>query len=127
MKRLKLNTLSAVWGIIEAVIFAVSWFVIIGDAFGDAVNKTHNTSGAGGFFYTVAWISVVLFIVCAIQSKRYGISLVGPVLGIIGSALFGVTAAMAFPAIVVLIVGIVFLFLQHPSKSYQPTNSTITK
>lgn len=127
MKRLKLNTLSAVWGIIECVIFAISWFVIIGDAFGDAVNKTHNTGSAGNFFYAVAWISLVLFIICAIQSHRYDISLVGPVLGIIGSALFGVSAAMAFPAIVVLIVGVVFLFLQHPAKKYRATKNTVAK
>ncbi|EJO04134.1 hypothetical protein AWRIB548_1797 [Oenococcus oeni AWRIB548] len=127
MKRLKLNTLSAVWGIIECVIFAVSWFAVIGASFSDAFDKTHENGSTASFFYVVGWLSVVLFIACAIQSHRHGISLVGPVLGIIGSALFGFSIALAFPAIVVLIVGIVFLFLQHPTKKYQATKSSITK
>ena len=33
------------------------------------------------------------------------------------SALFGVTAALAFPALVVLIIATVFTMLQHPAKN----------
>lgn len=71
----------------------------------------------------MAWIGVVLNVVALVQSKKHGISLVGSVLGIIGSALFGLTAAMAFPAIVVLIVAAVFIMLQHPSKNYEDNNT----
>ena len=70
----------------------------------------------------MAWIGIVLNIIALIQSHKHGISLVGSVLGIIESALFGFTAAMAFPAIVVLIVAAVFIMLQHPSKSYEDKN-----
>lgn len=35
---------------------------------------------------------------------------------------FGVTTAMAFPALVVLIIATVFTFLQHPTKGTQQTN-----
>ncbi|WP_439424810.1 transporter [Oenococcus alcoholitolerans] len=120
MKRLKLNTWGAIYAIFECVMFTISWFIIFGDAIGDALNKTSHTSSDGAFFYVVAWIGVVLYIATLVQSKRYGISLVGSVLSLIGSVLFGFTAAMAFPAIVLLIIGCVFLFLQHPSKNNQP-------
>ncbi|EGT3926993.1 transporter, partial [Clostridioides difficile] len=38
------------------------------------------------------------------------------ILGVIGSLCFGISAVFAFPAIVLLIIAIVFLFLQHPRK-----------
>lgn len=110
--RLALNTWTGVLDIINCVVFAASWIIIFSQAF--ATGSTNSSI----FFYAMAWIGVVVNIVALIQSKRHGISLVGSVLGIIGSALFGFSAALAFPAIVVLIVAAVFIMLQHPAKSY---------
>ena len=64
----------------------------------------------------MAWIGVVLNIIALIKSKKAGISLIGPILGIIGSGLFGLTAAMAFPDLIILIIATVFTMLQHPAK-----------
>ncbi|MEY2374559.1 MULTISPECIES: hypothetical protein [Lentilactobacillus] len=126
MNRLKLNTWTGILDIINCVLFALSWFVIAGTAFSDASNGGNATNSAAVFFYGMAWIGVILNVIALLQSRRHGISLVGPVLGIIGSALFGFTAAMAFPALVVLIVATVFTMLQHPSKSYvQSHNSNL--
>jgi len=118
MTRLKLNTWTGVLDIVNCVLFAISWFVIFSTAFSDASNGGNATDSAANFFYAMAWIGVVLNIVALIQSRKHNISLVGSVLGIIGSALFGFTAALAFPAMVVLIVAAVFIMLQHPSKNY---------
>ncbi|WP_281827799.1 transporter [Lactobacillus amylolyticus] len=114
--RLLLNTLTGVFNIINCVVFASSWFVVFGTAFSDAAQGGHATDGATSFFYAMAWIGVVLNAIALIQSKRHSISVVGGVLGLIGSLLFGFTGALAFPAIVLLIISVVFLFLQHPSK-----------
>lgn len=110
--RLALNTWTGILDIVNCVLFTVSWFVVFGEAFAEG------TTNSGDFFYVMAWIGVALNIVALIQSKRHGISLVGSVLGIIGSAFYGFSAALAFPAIVVLIVAAVFIMLQHPSKNY---------
>ncbi|WP_157945005.1 hypothetical protein [Apilactobacillus quenuiae] len=49
-------------------------------------------------------------------AKQVNISVVGAVLGIIGSLLSGITMALAFPSIVLLIIAVVFDFLQKPAK-----------
>lgn len=103
--------------IINCVLFAVSWPVIFGTAFSDAFSGSNLTNGTGTFFYVMAWAGVILNIIALVQSKKANISIVGPILGIIGSALFGLTAALAFPALVVLIIATVFTMLQHPAKN----------
>ncbi|WP_334329191.1 hypothetical protein [Companilactobacillus sp. HBUAS59699] len=117
MKNLKINIATGIVGILNCVLFAISWPMIFGAAVSDGFTGTHVTGGTGAFFYVMAGIGVVLNIVALLQSKKVGISLVGPILGIIGNGLFLASAIMAFPAIVVLIVGIVFIFLHHPSKN----------
>lgn len=114
--KLKINMWTGILDIVNCVLFAVSWFVIFGTAFSDAVSGGNTTSGTGTFFYVMAWIGVVLNIIALVKSKKASISIVGPILGIIGSALFGLTAALAFPALVVLIIATVFTMLQHPAK-----------
>ncbi len=126
MNRLKLNTWTGILDIINCVLFALSWFVVAGTAFSDASNGGNATNSAAMFFYGMAWIGVIINVIALLQSRRHGISLVGPVLGIIGSALFGFTAALAFPALVVLIVATVFVMLQHPAKNYNAQNQQHT-
>lgn len=115
--KLKINLWAGILDVANCILFAMSWFVIFGAAFSDATGNTSDvTTGFGNFFYAMAWIGVVVNIFAILKSRKNGVSLVGPVLGLIGSLLFGLTAAMAFPAIVVLIIGAVFTFLQHPAK-----------
>ncbi len=60
-KKLKINTWTAILNIVNCVLFTISWFVIFGTAFTDALGSTANaTSGAATFFYVMAWIGVVL-------------------------------------------------------------------
>lgn len=115
--KLKINLWTGIFDIINCVLFASSWFVIFGTAFSDSFGGTNITSGVGAFFYIMAWIGVALNIIALVQSKKNNISIAGPVLGIIGSTLFGVTAALALPAIIVLIIGTVFTMMQHPAKN----------
>ena len=117
--KLKINMWTAIFDIVNCVLFVVSWFVI---AVMDTTSGTNATGSTGLFFYIMAWIGVALNIWALVASKKNDISIVGPVLGIIGSAMFGVTAAMAFPALVVLIIATVFTFLQHPAKGTQQSN-----
>ncbi|WP_318530713.1 transporter [Companilactobacillus jidongensis] len=124
MKNLKINLATGIVEIINCVLFAISWPMIFGAAVSDGFTGTHVTGGTGAFFYVMAGIGIVLNIVALIQSKKVGISLVGPILGIIGNALFLASAIMAFPAIVVLIIGVVFVFLHHPSKNGYAINNS---
>ncbi len=117
-KKLKINTWTAILNIVNCVLFTISWFVIFGTAFTDALGSTANaTSGAATFFYVMAWIGVVLNAICIYQSHKYGIKMTGGILGTIGSVCFGLTAVLAFPAIVLLIISCVFLFQQHPTNN----------
>ncbi|WP_416383621.1 transporter [Pediococcus pentosaceus] len=122
--KLKINVWTGILDIINAVVFASSWFVIFSTAFSDAANGGNATDGVGTFFYVMAGIGVVLNIIALIQSKRHGISIVGSVLGLIANALFLFSGALAFPAIVLLIIGTVFIFLQHPAKKSVDSNSS---
>lgn len=115
--KLKINMWTGILDIINCVLFAVSWPVIFGTAFSDAFSGSNLTNDTGTFFYVMAWAGVILNIIALVQSKKSNISIVGPILGIIGSALFGLTAALAFPALVVLIIATVFTMLQHPAKN----------
>lgn len=122
MKNLKINIWTGILDIINCILFAVSWPVIFSTAASDAFGSTNLTSGTGTFFYVMAAIGIILNLIALIQSKNKGISMVGPILGIIGNALFLISAAMAFPAIVVLIIGAVFIFLHHPAKNAKAVN-----
>lgn len=122
MKNLKINIWTGILDIINCILFAVSWPVIFSTAASDAFGGTNLTSGTGTFFYVMAAIGIILNIIALIQSRNKNISMVGPILGIIGNALFLLSAAIAFPAIVVLIVGAVFIFLHHPAKNAKAVN-----
>lgn len=114
--KLKINTWTGILDIVNCVLFAISWFVIFGTAFSDAMGNSNATAPTAVFFYIMAWAGVALNIIALVRSKKAGISITGPILGIIGSALFGITALLAFPALVVLIIAAVFTMLQRPAK-----------
>ena len=115
--KLKINMWTGILDIVNCVLFAISWFVIFGAAFTDTMNNGNSTIVVGIIFYGMAWIGVVLNIIALVRSKKAGISITGPILGIIGSALFGFTAYLAFPALVVLIIATVFTIRQRPAKT----------
>ncbi|WP_290033939.1 transporter [Ligilactobacillus cholophilus] len=124
VKKLKINTWTAIFNIINCVLFTISWFVIFGTAFSDAAGATAGaTDGAAVFFYGMAWVGVVLNAICIYQSHKNGIKMTGGILGTIGSVCFGFTALLAFPAIVLLIISCVFLFQQHAAKNTTNTNA----
>ncbi|MDR4933579.1 transporter [Companilactobacillus paralimentarius] len=122
MKNLKINIWTGILDIINCILFAISWPVIFSTAASDAFGGTNLTSGTGVFFYVMAALGIILNIVALIKSRKNNISIVGPVLGIIGNALFLITAAMAFPAIVVIIIGTFFIFLHQPTKNTKAIN-----
>lgn len=111
VKKLKINTWTAIFNIINCVLFSVSWFVVFGAVFSDATGATTGMAdGIAVFFYGMAWIGVLLNAICIYQSHKHGIKMTGAILGTIGSACFDLTAWLAFPAIVLLIISCVFLF-----------------
>ncbi|WP_225362890.1 transporter [Apilactobacillus micheneri] len=107
----KMNTWTAIFNIFNAVMLFISWFVVIIQA----ASSDGNASSAA-FFYIVTWIGVLLNILSFYYAKQLNISVVGAVLGIIGSLLSGLSMIFAFPSIVLLIIAVVFEFLQKPSK-----------
>lgn len=133
--RLALNTWTGVLDIVNCVLFAIAMPVIVSSAFSDAFEGGDSTGSIATFFYIMAWIGVGLNIWALVQSKKHYISIVGPVLGIVGNALFGLTASLYLPAIIVLIIAAVFTLLQHPvpnapateNSSQSQNDSTTTK
>lgn len=119
MGQIKINIWTAIYDIVACFIFATSWFVIFDTAVNDAAHKTHDSSGAGIFFYTVAWIGVVSNAVASWQRVQHHITLVGGILGDFGTLCFGISAVFAFPEFVSLIIEFVFLFLTHPRQTKQ--------
>lgn len=67
-------------------------------------------------FYLFAWFGVILNAVAVVQSHNMNISPIGPILGVIGNALYGFTAALALPAVIVNIISAFFIFMQHSNK-----------
>ncbi|APU72351.1 MerC domain-containing protein [Companilactobacillus crustorum] len=110
--KLKINIWTGIMDIINCILFAFSWFAIFASAIGDAFSKSHTTSGTASFFYFFAAVGLILNIISLVKNRKYHISMVGPILGIIGNGLFVLGAIMAFPAIVLLIIASVFTFMQ---------------
>ncbi|TPR19955.1 transporter [Apilactobacillus timberlakei] len=108
----KMNTWTAIFNIFNCVMLFISWFVVIAQA----VSSDGGSSSSATFFYVVTWIGVLLNALAFYYAKQLNISVVGAVLGIIGSLLSGLMLALAFPSIVLLIIAIVFEFLQKPAK-----------
>lgn len=106
----KMNIWTAVFNIFNCLMLFISWFVVIAQAIANDGNVN------GGFFYIVTWIGVVLNTIALHYAKQLNISIVGPVLGIIGSTLSGLSMIFAFPSIVLLVISVVFEFLQKPAK-----------
>ncbi|KOY78466.1 Uncharacterized protein (Precursor) [Apilactobacillus kunkeei] len=115
----KVNIWTAAFNIFNCLMLFISWFVVIAQA----IANNGNTSG--GFFYLVTWIGVILNTISLYYAKQLNISIVGPVLGIIGSAISGLSMIFAFPSIVLLIISVVFEFLQKPAKNASEVNDVI--
>lgn len=115
----KMNIWTAAFNIFNCLMLFISWFVVIAQA----IANNGNTSG--GFFYLVTWIGVILNTISLYYAKQLNISIVGPVLGIIGSAISGLSMIFAFPSIVLLIISVVFEFLQKPAKNASEVNDVI--
>lgn len=115
----KINIWTAAFNIFNCLMLFISWFVVIAQA----IANNGNTNG--GFFYLVTWIGVILNTVSLYYAKQLNISIVGPVLGIIGSAISGLSMIFAFPSIVLLIIAVVFEFLQKPAKKASQVNDVI--
>lgn len=111
--KLKINTWTSILDIVNCILFSISWLVFFSFVFSDPVRSTQSTYNAAYFFYFVAFLGIALNIYTLVKSRKVGISIVGPVLGIIGNALFVASATLAFPAVVILIIAAVFTMLQH--------------
>lgn len=121
--KLKLNIWTGIMDIINSILFVLSWFAIAASAFEDAFNKSETMSGTTTFFAAFAALGLVMNITALFRNKKYGISLVEPILGVIGNGLYLVAPLFAFPAIVILIIATVFTFLQKSTNQQQFNNN----
>ncbi|AEG40436.1 transporter [Lactobacillus kefiranofaciens] len=104
MKKSKYDIWIGAINLINCLLFIASWFAIFGADF---------TTRVAMFFYLFAWIGVIINAIAVVQSHNLQISLVGPILGVVGNALYGFTAVLALPAVIVNIVSAFFIFMQH--------------
>ena len=107
MKKSKYDLWIGALNLINCVLFISSWFAILGADF---------TARIALIFYLFAWFGVILNAVAVVQSHNMNISLIGPILGLIGNALYGFTASLALPAVIVNIISAFFIFMQHSNK-----------
>ncbi|USS85583.1 DUF5067 domain-containing protein [Fructilactobacillus myrtifloralis] len=119
--KLKLNYWVAAEDIINTCLFAISWFLIIGASFSDSFDKTSSLSGVSLFLTFISCFGLLLHLIQLQQCRRWHVSLVGPILGIIGNGLFLIAPLFALPAIIILIIAAVFEFINKVKKvSSQP-------
>ena len=107
MKKSKYDLWTGALNLINCALFICSWFAILGADF---------TAKIAIIFYLFAWLGVSINAIAIVQSHNMNISLVGPILGVIGNALYGFTAALALPAVIVNIISAFFIFMQHSNK-----------
>ena len=104
MKKSKFDLWIGGINLFNCILFIISWFAIFGADF---------TTRMAMFFYLFAWTGAIINTIAVVQSHNFQISMVGPILGVIGNALYGFTAALALPAVIVNIVSAFFIFMQH--------------
>ncbi|MDB6253986.1 hypothetical protein ODV13_04040 [Lactobacillus amylovorus] len=68
------------------------------------------------FYYLFAWAGVIINAIAVVQAYNLKISMIGPILGVVGNALYGFTAVLALPAVIINIISAFFIFMQHDNK-----------
>lgn len=68
------------------------------------------------FYYLFAWAGVIINAIAVVQAHNLKISIIGPILGVVGNALYGFTAVLALPAVIINIISAFFIFMQHDNK-----------
>lgn len=104
MRKTKFDLWIGAINLFNCLLFIISWFAIFGADF---------TVRIAMFFYLFAWMGVILNAIAVVQSHNMQISIIGPILGIIGNALYGFTAVLALPAVIINIISAFFIFMQH--------------
>ncbi|TYC48111.1 hypothetical protein ESZ50_10080 [Weissella muntiaci] len=112
-EKLALNRAAGIFDIINAVVFTISFFVIVLTAVSDAISHGNNTGTATLFFYGMALLGLLLHILGLLKSRKAGFKITGHILGIIGNGIFFLSAIMAIPATILLIVASVFTLQQR--------------
>lgn len=111
-KKLKINVASGIMDIVNSVLVAVSWFVVLFSAVDEATGGGSSTVGSATFFYVMAGVSLVLHVIGLVKSKKVGISITGHILGIVASGVFLFSIALALPSMVLFILASVFTLMQ---------------
>lgn len=107
MKKYKFDLWIGGINLFNCILFIISWFAIFGADF---------TTRMAMFFYLFAWMGAIINTIAVVQSHNFQISMVGPILGVVGNALYGFTAVLALPAVIVNIISAFFIFMQHDNK-----------
>lgn len=132
-KKLKINTWTAIFNIINCIAIMAVWslviftFFIVKDIISiDRVFYIVLHYKNLEVMYVISWIGIVLNAICAFLSYKHGAKLTGPILGILGSICFiltetEVTTLPTLLSIILLITSCVFLFRQRPGKKVNAT------
>lgn len=107
MKKTKFDLWIGAINLFNCLLFIASWFAIFGTSF---------TTRMAMFYYLFAWAGVIINAIAVVQAHNLKISMIGPILGVVGNALYGFTAVLALPAIIINIISAFFIFMQHDNK-----------
>ena len=114
MKHLKINMWTAIFDFVNAILFGLSWPIIFSSAISDSFGSTYTLDGVAFIFFFMAAAGLIIILIAMIKSSQAHISIVGPVLGMIGYAIFFFGALFALPALIFMIIATVFSFMQKP-------------
>lgn len=129
MKDNQINFWTVILDIINAVLFFISWLIFLWMSFSETIPYGTETNKIYLFCYLfcclMADIGAALSIASLIQSKNMGIPIAGSIFSIIGNLLLFITKSMALPAIVMLVIAIILLFIHKESKKLLSESNSI--
>ncbi len=109
MKKLKINIVAGVIDIITTFLYFFSLFLV--GTFSGAVGASDSTESFMHFLLIVAIVCIIIHLVSIFQSKNVRIRLIGPILGLIGHAIYLVCGTyLAWLALFFTLIGAIFLF-----------------
>ena len=120
--KLKINKITGIVNIVGAILITISWFAVTSLLPHVSITTSYTNAGKVAAMYLIfdilLSIGLTFNIISLIQSTKNNISITGPILGIIGYILFGLTLSiLAFPAFILVTLAAVFTLKQRPAKT----------
>ncbi|MQS51544.1 hypothetical protein [Companilactobacillus mishanensis] len=113
----KFNHITALTDIISCLVFSSAWLFMFHSSFNkNFLSETFQISPIWILFYVLAGMGFLINTFQMDRHKDCHITKIGPILGMTGNGIFLLSPSFAFPAILILLVAIVFTLIKEPLK-----------